>query len=386
MAEQREPDPDDIRRAHRPNTRLRLNRPGQLWRALTSILLGAVIVYALLFIPLPFFIFKPGTAEAIRPMVQIGRAPGPESGAFMLTTVRVSDSNLVNYVYALLNPYDQLVLKKDVFRNGESEEEYSRRQDFVMLDSQSNAMQAAYNKAGIPYHINNEGVVVLQVLDNMPAAHALKAGDYIVQVDDTPITVRDDLLKYIQGKKAGDTVQVTYKRGNVQKTVPITLATLPPDPDQPDDAQRPGLGVVPADVHSVKADRPEDQVSIEAGEIGGPSAGLMFSLEIYSQLTQQDLTKGYRIAGTGTIDPHGNVGVIGGIQHKVVAADREKADFFFAPKDLYPKPGEQFAPVLNTSDAEAEAKKIRSKMKIVSVGTMDEALDFLRSLPPKSSS
>jgi PDZ domain-containing protein len=379
MPKRKEP-PDQGRPPYRPAA-LRAMGGKSVTRTLASVLIGLVLVYLLVFLPLPYFIYKPGTAEEIRPMVHVKSGAGDEAGTFMLTTVRVTDTNVVNYFYALL-AHQQLVPKKAVFRNGESEDEYTRRQDYIMLDSQSNAMQAAYKKAGIPYHLQNEGVMVLQVLDNMPAAQALQPGDYLLQLDGKPMATKDDVLGELKGKKEGDTVRVTYKRGNRTATVPLTLALLPVQPGEAQKAQ-PGLGIVPADVHSVKADDPDKQVSIQAGEIGGPSAGLMFSLEIYNQLTPDDLTKGYRIAGTGTIDPDGNVGVIGGIQHKIVAADREKADIFFAPKDYYPAPGEG-SPVLNTTDARAEARKIHSAMKIVSVGTMDDAIRYLRSLPPKS--
>jgi PDZ domain-containing protein len=252
-----------------------------------------------------------------------------------------------------------------------------------MKDSQSNAIQAAYREAGVAFHNESEGIVVLQVLSKMPAAKLLRAGDYIRKVDDLNVEKLDDLLAYIRAKQPGESIAVTYERNKVQRTKLMRLGVLPPDASDPHGQKRPGLGVVPAEVHSVKADDPARQVTIKAGEIGGPSAGLMFSLEIYNQLTGGDLTRGYRIAGTGTIDPSGNVGVIGGIQHKIVAANREKADIFFAPEDLMPSKG---SPILNATDAKAQAEKIHSRMKVVSVGTLEEALQYLRSLPPKSTS
>ena len=106
----------------------------------------------------------------------------------------------------------------------------------------------------------------------------------------------------------------------------------------------------------------------------------MFSLEIYNQLVAEDITKGYRIAGTGTIESDGTVGPIGGIQHKIIAADREKADYFFAPKDVTYKDGTK---VENYSAAVERANQIKTKMKIVEIGTMEDALKFLAALPPK---
>ncbi|MNC58959.1 Lon protease [compost metagenome] len=109
-------------------------------------------------------------------------------------------------------------------------------------------------------------------------------------------------------------------------------------------------------------------VSFVDTNVGGPSAGLMFTMEIYNQLTPGDLSKGHRIAGTGTIDADGNVGAIGGVKHKIVAADREKAEVFFVP-------------VKNYDEAKARADKIGTDMLLVPVSTLDEALKYMEKLP-----
>jgi PDZ domain-containing protein len=96
------------------------------------------------------------------------------------------------------------------------------------------------------------------------------------------------------------------------------------------------------------------------------------------------LTKGYRIAGTGTLDTSGNVCSIGGIRQKIVAADREKADIFFAPADRKKGECNLSADVPNASDAADQAQKIGTKMKVVPVATMEEAVHYLETLNPKS--
>ena len=118
------------------------------------------------------------------------------------------------------------------------------------------------------------------------------------------------------------------------------------------------------------------KVTVNTDEIGGPSAGFMFSLEIYNQLTKEDLTRGYKIAGTGTISSDGTVGKIGGIEQKVVAADKAGAEIFFAPNEN----GEKDS---NYQNAIVTAKDIHSKMKIVPINTFDEAIDYLEKLEMK---
>lgn len=117
----------------------------------------------------------------------------------------------------------------------------------------------------------------------------------------------------------------------------------------------------------------DPKVKINSHEIGGPSAGLMFTLEIYNQLVEEDLTKGHEIAGTGTINEKGEVGPIGGINQKVVAASDAGAEVFFAPN-------EKGAEKSNYKDALETAKDIKTKMKIIPVDTLDDALTYLEKM------
>lgn len=352
----------------------------QASRIVFSVFIAIGLLFIVYFIPLPLYVFKPGTAEVLAPMVQVKQAAGADRGEFMLTTVELSDVNLVSYVLSFVRPYQELRLKKELLQNNETREEYSQRQEIVMLTSQADAIQAAYNKLGVPYHIQKDGVVVQQVYPEFPASETLHAGDYILEIDGQAIQTYEELRAAVGNKQAGDTVKIVYKRGGVTRTKDIALAVLPEQEDVAEDAKRVGLGIVPAEVHSVKAESPDHQIEIKAGEIGGPSAGLMFALEIYNRLSAEDITKGYKIAGTGEIDPDGKVGVIGGIKHKVVAADRAGAEIFFAPEDYKSPTG---GTIPNYSDAKARAEEMATSMKIVPVATLDDALKYLAALTPK---
>lgn len=352
-------------------------------RVVVSVFIAIALVYGVYFMPLPLFIFSAGTAEVIKPMVHVKQNNNyEEQGSFMLTTVRVSDATVFSYLLSFIRPYEELHLKTELLQKNESEEEYSQRQEVNMLSSQSNAIQAAYHNLGIPYKIRTDGVLIVQVFKDFPAHEVLQPGDYIVKVDDTPIHAKEELQNVLKSKKEGDSVSITYKRKKVTKTETIQLALLPADEGANQDARRVGLGVVPANVQSVKADDESKQVTIKAGDIGGPSAGLMFTMEIINKLTPEDITKGYRVAGTGTIDEKGAVGVIGGIQHKIIAADKAGAEIFFAPKDYISPDGKQR--INNYTDAVKRAEDIHTSMKIVPVGTLDDALQYMNNLPPKA--
>lgn len=343
-----------------------------------------VVLYVLFYLPTPYVVYKPGTAEEIKPMIQVEQGDPVEKGTFMLTTVRMNYANTVQYITALLNPYQDTYKKSDLLREGETKQEYSERQAYVMQTSQSNAIQAAYTEAGIDYKMVTKSVIVLETTEGLPAEKVLLPGDVLLSIDGNKISNVNTLLKVIKGKKVGDSITLTYLRGKEEKTAAIQTVTSPVKPGEKQEAAHPVIGVVPAELQTVQTKDGKHEVKIKAGEIGGPSAGFIFSMAILNQLTEGDLTKGYRIAGTGTITPQGTIGVIGGIKHKIIAADKEEADIFFAPKDYIPKSGEKGQPVLNTTEAQERAKKIRTDMLVISVGTIDEAIAYLAKLPPKS--
>ena len=138
-----------------------------------------------------------------------------------------------------------------------------------------------------------------------------------------------------------------------------------------------GIGISLIDRTEAKGDVP---VQFATQGIGGPSAGMMFSLAIYTQVADPDLRQGRHIAGTGTINQDGTVGDIGGIDKKVVAADKEGAEIFFAPNNPVSKEEKKANPKAksNYETAKEAAKQIHSKMKIVPVKTLQDAIDYLK--------
>jgi PDZ domain-containing protein len=112
---------------------------------------------------------------------------------------------------------------------------------------------------------------------------------------------------------------------------------------------------------------PPFPISIETNKIsGGPSAGLIFTLSVYNSLISRDLTGGRRIAGTGTINLDGTVGPIGGVKQKIFSAEAVGATYFLCPADNY-----------------ADAVSVAKTIQVVKVATVQQAIDFLRSLPPQ---
>ena len=335
-----------------------------------SLFLIAVLLGFSLFVPTNYYVTRPGSAVALGPVIDVEGGTKTESGgSFMMTTVRMGVANLAWYVYARLSENAELMPKEQVVSEGEDNEDFVRREQAAMDNSQKVAEAVAFRLAGYEVAIEKEGVWVLGTIEGLPAKEVLQVGDVITAVNGVRTVEARQLQELLGARKAGETVDVTYIRDGQEETVALKLGVLP-------GSATAGIGVRTDTKQDIRIPR---EVTIASQGIGGPSAGLMMTLEIYDQLrTDIDLTKGYRIAGTGTIALDGTVGRIGGVQHKVVAADSAGAEFFFAPDDL---PDEHS----NYREALKAAERIGTSMKIVPVRHVEDAIAYLQKQPQKGS-
>lgn len=343
---------------------MRQSRSGFIKAGLYIITL-AIIVYVVVYMPTPYMINQPGTAEEIKPMVTIPAGDPEEEGTFMLTTVSVSYANIAMLATSRFQAHTEVV-RKEPDRN---EKEYATQQHYYMSSSQSNAIMAAYNLANVEYEVVPEYVFVVGLSKTFAPKGDFQSGDIISMVDGRPVERFEDLPELLQGKKSGDRVEVVLSRNGKEIRHQVELVEIGQDSALP----KAGLGVSVGEVRKVMPTDKNKEVKFADTRIGGPSAGLMFTLEIYNQLTPGDLSKGYRIAGTGTISEDGTIGSIGGVQFKIVASHREKAEIFFVPEANY-------------KDAKAKADEIGTTMKLIPVKHADEALQYLEALPVKTSS
>ncbi len=325
-----------------------------------SLVIAIVIAFFLSTYELPFYIQKPGGADALNPIVQVDHGDKGE-GDFHLVTVRGGQATPIQYVLAKILPHHDIVPISQVFPEGISDDEYFQAQLQMMETSQEASTVVAYTAADKDITIDYNGVYVVSVVEGMPAEGILAMGDRIIGIDSTEIHESDDLITYINSKKAGDTVNLTIVRDDEELEKSITLETFA------EAENNIGIGIQLVTDREVEV---SPEITFTSGSIGGPSAGLMFSLEIYDQLTDGDLTKGHQIAGTGEIDYDGKVHRIGGIDKKIVAADREGIEVFFAPNEDGRKNS-------NYQEAMKKAKEIGTEMVIVPVDTFDDALRYL---------
>jgi Lon-like protease len=303
-------------------------------RTLSSIVVCVLLValFAVAaFLPVPYVTMSPGPTINVlgkaqgKEIVEVdGHATYPTSGQLRLTTVSVtSPSRHITLVEALGAWFDgtRAVYPRDVIYPPEqSPEDVQRESSVQMVSSQDTAVAAALTELGYKLPLQVE---ILGVTKGSPADGELRARDRIVSVNGVRMKDVRQVSRAIQRTGVGQPAQFVVRRAGETRHVTVTAGASRDDPDKAVVGVTVGVGY----------DFPFDVSVRLSEEIGGPSAGLIFSLAVYDTLTPGALTGGTEIAGTGTIDEDGNVGPIGGIQQKIVAAADAGARVFLVPPD-----------------------------------------------------
>ncbi len=319
-------------------------------RILHALILATILGCAGHFIQTPYTLRAPGRASEVAPMVKMVVGQNhPARGSFLLTTVIYDRASVLYCLYAALDPFAELLPAEQGPR------ERADSSDRQMAASQYLAKAAALRLAGHRLKARPSGARILRVLPDSPAQGRLEAGDIIVSAGGEAIATAEELIQIIQDGQTPDRVRLAIVRDGERAETAVETYRA---------EGRRLLGVqIRTELNS--PDLPLD-IHIEPGRISGASAGLMFSLEIYNRLTQSDFTGGYRIAGTGTIGPQGQVGPVSGADLKVVAAYRAGAQCFLCPREN----GE-------------EVRATGIPVTILEVDSLQEAVDKLGQIQPK---
>jgi len=306
------------------------------------------------FVPAPYVAYAPGSARSTGPLIKVPADTGhrAEGDIFFLTVSVVRPT----YLQALLGwlQSDVDVYPRDLIFGSRSDEE-SRTVNLQLMDiSKLVAARVAFEELGCQVAVSGTGVLVVGVIPDVPADEALDPGDVITAVGEDDVGYDAELIEAIQSRRPGDRVRLHVEPvdGGRPRTVTTTLIKNPQDPELP-------LLGVDVQTRDLRYDFPLD-VSIDSGAVGGPSAGLAFALGLIDRLTPGSLTGGQRVAVTGEITEDGAVVDVGGVAQKAVAARDAGADVFLVPV------GE-----------EAAAKPHAGDMRVVKVGTLDDALRAL---------
>lgn len=327
-----------------------------------TIIISVVIIYVIGMIPTNDIIESPGDATAIKQYIKTDA--GKPTDNFYMVTVSERPAVVFDYLFSPFNKYETRYSRQQVMGNIDNSQ-YDQLQKWYMQSSQDNAIYYVAKKAKLNPQRKFMGVYVLEVTQDSTFKNKLKVGDLITTVNKYKFNSVSSMISYINHQKLGSKVKISILRNNKVKNIVGKIIKVK-------GTNKAGIGIQLVE-HVQTMVKP--QIEIDAGQIGGPSAGLMFSLECYQIFTHQDLTHNQKIAGTGTIDDAGNIGIIGGIDKKVVAANRIHAKVFFAPTQKLPGMKESQT---NYEIAKKTVKQIHSKMKIIPVATFDDALKYLR--------
>jgi PDZ domain-containing protein len=224
-----------------------------------------------------------------------------------------------------------------------------------MARSQSVAAAVALRELGYDVKANPTGALVADILTDAPAAGKLQPTDVLVSVDGRPITTPDQLRTQLRRRNPGEVVSLGVRRGSSQVLERVKTAASPDDP------RRPVLGILVE--QAAEIDLPLD-VKIDAGNVGGPSAGLAFALDLMEELGR-DVDKGRRVAVTGALELDGRVTPVGGLRQKTIGARRTGVDAFIVP----------------AGENAEEARRYAGDLRIIPVRTFQQALRALATLP-----
>ncbi len=327
-----------------------------LWAALLFSSLVGVIGASVLTVP--YYALSPGSTWPLDSLVHVDGAPSYRTRhPVAFTTVNVGQTSLLEALAGWIDG-DVDVVPASVIDGDRSRDEtnsYNRR---LMDDSKLVAKAVALRAVGRPVELRTAGTQVVAVAEGQPASGKLSAGDVIVAVDGAAVDVPDELrtLLAVGGPGATHRLSVAPSRGGGVREVELATVGSPQDPS------RAVIGIAPREV-LVSAESPV-AVRLDTSDVGGPSAGLAFTLAVIDRLTRGELTGGRRVAATGTIALDGTVGRVGGTVQKAVAVRDAGYEVFLVP-----------------ADERAEiAGRVGDDVEVIGVATLQDALDALASL------
>jgi PDZ domain-containing protein len=331
-------------------------------RTLTLYISAVAVIIAILVaerLPVPYVILSPGptlntlgTDQTGKPLITItGHPVHPTSGHLNMVSISYVGGpghqfNVFTALRAWLDPHEAVVPQTELFAPGQSQQQVTQQDQVEMTGSQESATAAALHQVGIAYKTVAE---VVSVKPGLPAYGKLKPGDLITAVDGQPVTGTTRLTTLIKAH-AAKPITVTFRRGGTTQHTQLTAEQV---------GGRPILGIAVQDQYQFPF-----TVTIQIGQIGGPSAGTMFALGIIDKISSENLTGGKFIAGTGEISANGAVSPIGGIQQKMIAARDAGATVFLAP-------------AANCSDTRGA---VPAGLRVVKISTLSGAVSALQNI------
>ena len=323
--------------------------------AATAAVVGSLVLavgLVLLVVPSGSYIFLPDRAHPVAPLVSVKGGHDPKGpGGIYFVDVFVRKATLLEKLWPGIRSGASLHPASDVNPPGVSESARRTADLREMTRSQQVAAAVAERALGLPVKANPAGALIDAVAADGPAVRKLLPTDVVVAVDGKPVRTPDDLRRLVGVHEPGTVATVAVRRGKDTREFRLRTAA---DPRQ---SGRPIIGVLVEQNAEIKL---PVAVRINSGDVGGPSAGLAFALDVMAELGR-DVTHGRRVAATGAIELNGRVAPIGGVEQKTLGARQSRVDVFLVP----------------AGDNAAEARKHADGLRIVPVRTFQQALRAL---------
>jgi Lon-like protease len=322
------------------------------WLLVFAALVMAGFVAGAAIVELPYYVFRPGSVRDSAAVISVdGVRTYPPEGSISYTTVSLRPTTLFGLMRAWMDEDVEIVRRDQVLGDRDPEQNRQLNLD-LMVDSQQTATLVALETLGYEVDVTISGQTIVDVQAGMPADGVLSEGDTIIEIDGEPIDELDALEQQMADKAPGDDVDLTltpFSQPHEEAEVTLTLAP------GPDDEDRGVMGVL-VQAADVEFEFPVD-VSFDTGDVGGPSAGLAFTLALIDVLTPGELTGGERVAVTGAIGADGTVIPVGGTAQKAAAVRRAGIGVFLVPAEDY-----------------ADALQTAGDVEVIEVTSVDGAL------------
>jgi len=328
----------------------------RIFSSTTAFVAGLVLVAvfgALLILPGSDYIFLPDPAHPVAPLVYVPGGHDPTVGGIYYVDILLRKAKLYEQLLGGFHEGADLYPASAILPPGGSEAERHQIDAEDMQNSQQVATAVALRAAGKPVTTTPVGAKIDEVFANTPAVGKLEQDDVITAIDGRPVRSRADVFTAMAKHRPGDIVTFAIRRAGGSKVVSIRAARDPK-------ANRAIVGIGLEDAVDIHV--PID-VTINAGDVGGPSAGLAFALDILQELGR-NIVRGHKIAATGEIFPDGSVGPIGGIKQKTIGAREAHVDAFLVP----------------AGENAQEARRYAHGLKIIAVENFPQALHALATL------
>lgn len=299
---------------------------------------------------LPFYIYTGGGTIDLEKRIDL---KGNEKGSYNLAYVKQIYATIPTYLLSfVMDKWDVVKVSDLQIDNEEDVKDIDNREKLYLEEANNHAILNAYKLAGKTINMKESSYKVIYV--NKDSDTNIIVGDKLLSVNGVKITNNLEYKKYLQTLEVGTRLEIKVERNNKEIDCYAILKEIEGEKI---------IGLYLVNIYDYELDPPIN-LKFKWNE-SGSSGGFMLSLAIYDRLVDDDLTKGRKIVGTGTIDANGNVGEIGGVKYKVLGASKEKADIFFCPKENYEE-------AINTKN------KYNLKLKIVKVETLEEAINYLK--------